>query len=89
MRLISATGSGTRRFPLSAYAALLIGGLLLFLRPEPALFVVAAAALALLFDGIHNAWDSVTFIVVNHSRHKREKSNEENREASSEAPERG
>ncbi len=28
-----------------------------------ALFIVAAAALGLLFIGIHNAWDSVTHIV--------------------------
>jgi len=32
-----------------------------------------ARALALLFNGIHNAWDSVTFIAVNHSRNKKEK----------------
>lgn len=60
-------------FPLSAYVTLLIGGLLLFWRPETALFVVAAAALALLFDGIHNAWDSITYIAVSHNRRKREK----------------
>jgi hypothetical protein len=31
--------------------------------PERALFGVAAAAMLLLFIGIHNAWDSVTYIV--------------------------
>jgi hypothetical protein len=30
----------------------------------PALFVIGGAALLLLFVGIHNAWDAVTFIVV-------------------------
>jgi hypothetical protein len=60
-------------FPLSGYAILLIGGLLLFWQPEPGLFVVGAAAVALLFNGIHNAWDSITFIAINHSRRKREK----------------
>ena len=60
-------------FPLSAYVTLLIGGVLLFWRPELALFVVAAAALALLFDGIHNAWDSITYIAVSRNRRKREK----------------
>lgn len=29
-----------------------------------ALFTIGAAALALLFIGIHNAWDAVTHIVV-------------------------
>lgn len=31
--------------------------------PRPALFFVAAAALLLLFIGIHNAWDMVTYHV--------------------------
>jgi hypothetical protein len=33
-------------------------------RPAAALFVVAGAALLLMFNGIHNAWDTVTFIAV-------------------------
>jgi hypothetical protein len=28
------------------------------------LFVVAAAAVVLMFNGIHNAWDTVTFIAI-------------------------
>ena len=32
--------------------------------PPAALFGIAAAALLLLFVGIHNAWDTVTYIVV-------------------------
>lgn len=32
----------------------------MFLRHDPALFVVGAAALILLFTGIHNAWDAIT-----------------------------
>ena len=59
--------------PLTAYATLFTGGLLVFWSPKPALFVVAAAALGLLFNGIHNAWDSVTYIAINHNRRKREK----------------
>jgi len=57
-------------FPPSAYALLLIGGLLLFRPPQTALFLVAAAALALLFNGIHNAWDSVTYIAINQAHAK-------------------
>jgi hypothetical protein len=50
--------------PLLSYSALLIAALLLLSSAEPALFVIAAATLLLLFIGIHNAWDSVTFIAI-------------------------
>ena len=50
--------------PLAAYAALLAGVLLLPASATPALFAVGAAVLLLLFIGIHNAWDEVTFITV-------------------------
>lgn len=50
--------------PLTAHVMLLAGGLTLVPRPAGALFVIAAAALLLLFIGIHNAWDTVTFLVI-------------------------
>ena len=50
--------------PWSAYAVLTVAALLLGTTPRAALFVIAAAALGLLLIGIHNAWDSVTHIVV-------------------------
>lgn len=50
--------------PILAYAALAGGSVAMPRRPEPALFVIAAATLLLVFVGIHNAWDTVTFIVV-------------------------
>jgi len=50
--------------PCSAYAALTLAAFLLSARTRPALFVVAAAALGLLLTGVHNAWDTVTHIVV-------------------------
>ena len=50
--------------PLAAYAMLLAAGLALARRPPGALFTIAAAALLLLFVGIHNAWDTVTFLVI-------------------------
>ena len=53
--------------PLAAYAGLGASALALASRDEPALFGVAAAVVLLLFVGIHNSWDSVTFIAV-HSR---------------------
>jgi hypothetical protein len=46
-----------------AYAALAAAGPLLP-AAEAAAFAVAGAALGLLFIGVHNAWDSVTHIVV-------------------------
>jgi hypothetical protein len=48
--------------PLIAYAAFLVGGTLLPQDPAPSLFVIAGASLILLFVGIHNAWDAVTYI---------------------------
>jgi hypothetical protein len=39
---------------------------------RPALFVVGAATLLLLFVGIHNAWDTVTYHVFVKKREQRE-----------------
>jgi hypothetical protein len=50
----------------------MVSGILLALRHTSALFAIAAIALLLLFLGIHNAWDSVTYIAVVHSRQKDE-----------------
>jgi hypothetical protein len=50
--------------PLTAHAMLLAAGLTLVRWPTGALFAIAAAALLLLFIGIHNAWDTVTFLVI-------------------------
>ena len=49
--------------PCSAYVALSLAAVFLAATTH-APFVVGAAALGLLFIGIHNAWDSVTHIVV-------------------------
>jgi hypothetical protein len=50
--------------PFVAYAALLAGAFLLGTAQELALAFVAAAVLALIFIGIHNAWDVAIFIVT-------------------------
>ncbi len=50
--------------PLTAYLAFLVGGIFLPRDPGPWLFVIAAASLILLFVGIHNAWDAVTYIAI-------------------------
>jgi hypothetical protein len=49
--------------PFAAYAMLSGSAYAARSHPRPALFVVGAAALLLLFIGIHNAWDTVTYHV--------------------------
>lgn len=50
--------------PLVAYAMLLASAFLLGTAQELALAIVAAVVLALVFIGIHNAWDVAVFIVT-------------------------
>jgi hypothetical protein len=50
--------------PCCAYAALALAAMYLGTSTRAALFAVAGAALALLLIAIHNAWDTVTYIVV-------------------------
>jgi hypothetical protein len=50
--------------PLVAYLALVAAAPLLPVSPEPTLFLIGAVMALLLFNGIHNAWDLVTYIVV-------------------------
>ena len=54
--------------PCSSYAVLALAALLLQTTTEVALFGIAGAALGLLLLGIHNAWDTVTYIVVGGSQ---------------------
>jgi hypothetical protein len=51
--------------PMVAYAQLAVAGFALSIYPQRILFLVGAAALLLLFIGIHNAWDTVTYITIN------------------------
>jgi hypothetical protein len=53
--------------PLVSYVALIVAAVLLPGNPGVPLFVIGAAAVLLLFIGIHNAWDSATYIVVDPS----------------------
>jgi hypothetical protein len=48
--------------PAAAYAAVLVAAVLLGDGAEEPEFVIAAATLLLLFIGIHNAWDTVTYL---------------------------
>jgi hypothetical protein len=51
-------------FPTGAYAAILIAAVVLRRDPEHSLFAVGAGVLALVLIGIHNAWDTVTYVTV-------------------------
>jgi hypothetical protein len=50
--------------PLLAYGAILAGAIVLPANPVVALFVLAAGVVLLIFIGIRNAWDIVTFIAI-------------------------
>jgi hypothetical protein len=47
-----------------AYATLTVAALAVHAAPLPCGFLIGASALALLLIGIHNAWDTVTYLVV-------------------------
>ncbi len=51
-------------FPLISYLAIVVAAILLPVNPAPVLFVIGAATLLLVFIGIHNAWDNVTYIAI-------------------------
>jgi hypothetical protein len=50
-------------FPFASYTLLAVSACLTNSNPRYALFATGAAALLLLFIGIHNAWDTVTHLV--------------------------
>ena len=54
--------------PLVSYTALVVAAIVLPSYPTPALFVIAAATMLLLFIGIHNAWDVVTYTAFERSQ---------------------
>lgn len=54
--------------PLISYAALVVAAILLLSNPVLALFGVGGAAVLFLFIGIHNAWDTVTYVVIERYR---------------------
>jgi hypothetical protein len=58
--------------PFTAYALLAGSACAAFSHPHPALFLVGAAALLLLFVGIHNAWDIVTYHVFVNRREQKD-----------------
>jgi hypothetical protein len=63
--------------PFAAYGTLVAGSVLLQPHPLRALFGIGGAALLLLFIGIHNAWDTTTWVVID--RMQNQKSPEESK----------
>ena len=51
--------------PFVSYTLMLIGAIIVGTTTTIALFMLGTAALVLMFAGIHNAWDTVTFLVTN------------------------
>jgi hypothetical protein len=58
--------------PIAAYVTLVVSACLDPSYERPALFLVAAAALLLLFIGIHNAWDIATYHLFSQRRKQRD-----------------
>jgi len=54
--------------PLVSYAALVVAAIVLPSHPVPALFVIAGVTMLLLFIGIRNAWDVVTYTAFERSQ---------------------
>lgn len=61
--------------PMAAYAMLFVGAAGLSHDQRWALFLIGAVMMLLLSIGIHNAWDTVTYLVMNRNEETRNKSN--------------
>ena len=50
--------------PFLAYLGLVVAAALLSRHAEAALSLIAAVTLGLVFIGIHNAWDTITYVAI-------------------------
>ncbi|GCE24351.1 hypothetical protein KDK_81510 [Dictyobacter kobayashii] len=50
--------------PFASYTALMTAALLFPVNPTPTLFCIGAVTLLLVFIGIHNAWDTLTYVAT-------------------------
>lgn len=55
-------------FPLISYTVLVVAAIVLEGNPVSALFAIGAATILLLFIGIHNSWDTVTYIIIEYAQ---------------------
>lgn len=58
--------------PFTTYTIFLVAAFILPGNAQPTLFIIGAAMILLLFIGIHNAWDTVTYIVIGYIQPKDE-----------------
>ena len=56
--------------PTLAYSTIFVSGLILRRNPGETLFFLGGASLLLVFIGIHNAWDTVTFVAAQEARRR-------------------
>jgi hypothetical protein len=63
--------------PVVVYAALAAVGFVMWRGESAGLYLMATVALALLFLGIHNSWDTVTYLAVRKPWREREKQDSE------------
>jgi hypothetical protein len=56
--------------PMLAYATIFVSGVILGRNPVDTLFFLGGATLLLVFIGIHNAWDTVTFVTVEQTKRR-------------------
>ena len=65
-----------------AYTTLTVSAILLIGHHEWAPFGIAAAVLLLVFTGIHNSWDTVTYIALRNTPDPREHGSEQTEQKS-------
>lgn len=56
--------------PLAAYATIFVSGAILGSNPVETLFFLGGASLLLIFIGIHNAWDTVTYVAAEEAKRR-------------------
>lgn len=60
-------------FPFISYVGLFVAALAIPSNVTPALFVIGAATVLFLFIGIHNAWDTITYMTFTSSQAENER----------------
>ena len=72
--------------PLASYVAVLLGAIGLRHASTVSLFAIGAASLLLLFTGLHNAWDTVTYFMINRWQARRGRRRDVHDDAREERP---
>ena len=63
-------------FPFLAYTTLFVATIVLAGNPAPSLFFIGAVTVLFVFIGIHNSWDTVTYLTVQYIQPKDESQKE-------------